>query len=273
MKTLGRLVVVFVAAPAAWAQPQLNIVLDDLLPDSLPGAHVATAVGLECARACDCPAPYPCGGPCPQVCEPQCLRPRGQIFSRGEVSRFGDEIGGTLLEPGFAVDTSATARLTVSPAGASGQENAELILTDPNGDRIVVGATGEWWFAAGDGAFIGVVTSLRFEDVGPLDGRFDGTVPGTVSLGSLGCGAGGTLQYFYSSSQQTCPRGTLVVQAEGRNALCPVDVNCSGTVDGDDVAYFFAGWDRGAADFNSDGGTDGDDAMAFLNAWDAGCGF
>ncbi|MFN9992617.1 MAG: GC-type dockerin domain-anchored protein, partial [Phycisphaerales bacterium] len=56
-------------------------------------------------------------------------------------------------------------------------------------------------------------------------------------------------------------------------AVCITDIDCSGSVDGDDVILFFAAWDFGdpSADLTGDGGVDGDDVIEFFTRWDAGC--
>jgi len=55
--------------------------------------------------------------------------------------------------------------------------------------------------------------------------------------------------------------------------VCITDIDCSGSVDGDDVILFFAAWDFGdpSADLTGDGGVDGDDVIEFFTRWDAGC--
>lgn len=55
--------------------------------------------------------------------------------------------------------------------------------------------------------------------------------------------------------------------------ICAADVDCSNSVDSDDVIEYFGAWDVGdlVADFNGDGGVDSDDVIGFFASWDAGC--
>lgn len=262
------------AAATAMAQSggaRLTLVFDDLAPKSAPGAHSATAVGFDCTRPCDCPAPYPCEGPCPSACTPPCFRSAGGVYSRGELARLGPETGETVLEPGFAQTSDATATLVVGPGGGSPDGRALLTLVDAGGDSITIDADGDWWFGAGSGAYTGRVRSVAFHDAPPLDGIFDGTAPGGVALSPLGCSVLGTLQYVYTGESLGCARGTVLVDVLGQSAACAADVDCSGAVDGEDLVAFFAAWDAGGGDFTGDGVTDGDDVIAFMSLWDSGC--
>ena len=60
---------------------------------------------------------------------------------------------------------------------------------------------------------------------------------------------------------------------DGEVRICPADVNCSNSVDSDDVIDYFGAWDLGdlSADANGDGGVDSDDVIEFFGRWDAGC--
>jgi len=256
----------------AFAQSSLNLVIDDLAPLELGQHHEAVAAGWECARACACPPPYPCAGPCPEVCVPPCLRPLSGVFTRAELTRAGDFIGDAVLEAGFAVPgATAGAVLRIGNPGGQGRSQAVLRMIDPGGDEIVVEASGVWVAGGPTNYFDGEILSVNFVDVEPLDGNFDGSVPGTVALYPIGCGVQGHIQYSYTVSATACSRGSVLVQASGTPGSCAADFNCSGTVDGDDVVAFFGRWDLGLADINGDTLTDGDDVMAFFERWDAGC--
>ncbi|MFZ4573135.1 MAG: hypothetical protein ACOYN0_01980 [Phycisphaerales bacterium] len=261
-----------VLARVACAQGGLGLVVDDLAPVTGGAGHQALAVGWECGRVCDCPDPYPCSGPCPESCSPPCARNFDGVFTSAELVRLGDSFGEAVLEPGFASPGgTATSRFVVGPADLRGRASAEFTISDPGGDQIRVEAMGSWFELEGAGYFDGEIRAIDFTDVAPFDGVFDGTLPGTVALFRIGCAVQGTMQYSYSRSASGCARGSLLVQAVGVSGECPADFNCSGAVDGDDVAEFFQRWDQGFADFNTDFVTDGDDVIAFFERWDAGC--
>ncbi len=54
---------------------------------------------------------------------------------------------------------------------------------------------------------------------------------------------------------------------------CPADWDCSGGIDGDDIAAFFTDWQQGNGDADMSGATDGDDITAFFAAWQRGACF
>ncbi|MFZ4575845.1 MAG: GC-type dockerin domain-anchored protein, partial [Phycisphaerales bacterium] len=65
----------------------------------------------------------------------------------------------------------------------------------------------------------------------------------------------------------------LPTTANATLTFCPGDYNCDGSIDGDDVIWFFTLWDAGdpAADTNLDNSVDGDDVISFFEHWDQGC--